>query len=129
MRSKPQTPCWQCSEPLRRPTMHNAERYPYTAIDSALGEAGLAPYVPLRLTYQGREVPVGGLLDTGATVNVLPSPVDMELGALAAGLLPPAVRDATLRERGDQMMHARYDPLRPGAVALREASTQPSRLW
>jgi hypothetical protein len=62
--------------------MHNAERYPYTAIDSALGEAGLAPYVPLRLTYQGREVTVGGLLDTGATVNVLPYPVGMELGAV-----------------------------------------------
>ena len=62
--------------------MHNAERYPYTAIDSALGEAGLAPYVPLRLTYQGREVTVGGLLDTGATVNVLPYPVGVELGAV-----------------------------------------------
>ena len=33
--------------------------------------------------------------------------------ALAASLLPPAVRDAALRERGDQMMHARYAPLRP----------------
>jgi 2-polyprenyl-6-methoxyphenol hydroxylase-like FAD-dependent oxidoreductase len=33
--------------------------------------------------------------------------------ALAAWLLPPAVRDAALRERGDQMMHARYAPLRP----------------
>jgi len=32
---------------------------------------------------------------------------------LAAWLLPPAVRNATLRERGDQMMHARYEPLRP----------------
>jgi 2-polyprenyl-6-methoxyphenol hydroxylase-like FAD-dependent oxidoreductase len=32
--------------------------------------------------------------------------------ALAAWLLPPAVRDATLRERGDQMTHARYAPLR-----------------
>lgn len=62
--------------------MHNAERYPYTATDSALGEAGLAPYVRLRLTYQGREVTVGGLLDTGATVNVLPYPVGVELGAV-----------------------------------------------
>ena len=33
--------------------------------------------------------------------------------ALAAWLLPPAVRDATLRERGDQMTPARYAPLRP----------------
>jgi 2-polyprenyl-6-methoxyphenol hydroxylase-like FAD-dependent oxidoreductase len=33
--------------------------------------------------------------------------------ALAAWLLPPAVRDVALRERGDQMTHARYAPLRP----------------
>jgi FAD-dependent urate hydroxylase len=33
--------------------------------------------------------------------------------ALAAWLLPPATRDAALRERGDQMMYARYAPLRP----------------
>jgi 2-polyprenyl-6-methoxyphenol hydroxylase-like FAD-dependent oxidoreductase len=33
--------------------------------------------------------------------------------ALAAWLLPPAVRDAALRERGDQMLCARYAPLRP----------------
>jgi 2-polyprenyl-6-methoxyphenol hydroxylase-like FAD-dependent oxidoreductase len=33
--------------------------------------------------------------------------------ALAAWLLPPAVRDAALRARGDEMMHARYAPLSP----------------
>lgn len=33
--------------------------------------------------------------------------------ALAAWLLPPAVRDAALHERGDQMMRARFAPLRP----------------
>jgi FAD-dependent urate hydroxylase len=33
--------------------------------------------------------------------------------ALAAWLLPPAVRDAALRERGDPLMRARYAPLRP----------------
>jgi 2-polyprenyl-6-methoxyphenol hydroxylase-like FAD-dependent oxidoreductase len=33
--------------------------------------------------------------------------------ALRFWLLPPATRDAALRERGDQVMHARYAPLRP----------------
>ena len=32
--------------------------------------------------------------------------------AQAAWLLPPAARDAVLRERGDQLMRARYAPLR-----------------
>ncbi len=33
--------------------------------------------------------------------------------ALAAWLLPPAVRDAALREGGDEMMRTRFAPLRP----------------
>jgi hypothetical protein len=32
--------------------MHNAARYPFLPIDSALGEAGFQPRVPLTLTYQ-----------------------------------------------------------------------------
>jgi hypothetical protein len=32
--------------------MHNAERYPFLPIESALGEAGLQPRLPLRLTHQ-----------------------------------------------------------------------------
>jgi hypothetical protein len=38
---------------------------------------------------------------------------DGSRAALAAWLLPPAARDGVLRERGNQMMHARYAPLRP----------------
>jgi len=33
--------------------------------------------------------------------------------AAQAWILPPAVRNKTLRERGDQMMHDRYAPLKP----------------
>jgi len=62
--------------------MHNAERYPFLPIDSALGEAGLQPRVPLTLTYQDQSVAVTGLLDTGAMVNVLPHPVGVDLGAV-----------------------------------------------
>ena len=62
--------------------MHNAERYPFLPIDSALGEAGLQPRVPLTLAYQDQSVAVTGLLDTGAMVNVLPYPVGVDLGAV-----------------------------------------------
>jgi len=34
--------------------------------------SGLLPFLPLSLTRKNRSVPVEGLLDTGATVNVLP---------------------------------------------------------
>src|SRR5712692_7366333 len=62
--------------------MHNAERYPFIAADSTLGEAGLQPYLPFTLTYQDRSVTVSGLLDTGAMVNVLPYQVGVDLGAV-----------------------------------------------
>jgi hypothetical protein len=62
--------------------MHNTERYPFTAADPALGEAGLQPHVPITLTYQDRSVTLSGLLDTGAMVNVLPYQVGVDLGAV-----------------------------------------------
>ena len=62
--------------------MHNSERYPFTAVDPALGEAGLQPHLPITLTYQDRSVTVSGLLHTGAMVNVLPYQVGVDLGAV-----------------------------------------------
>lgn len=62
--------------------MRNAQRYPYVAADSALGEASLRPYLPLGLNYQGQTIEVAGLLDTGAAVNVLPYQVGVNLGAV-----------------------------------------------
>ncbi len=62
--------------------MCNTERYPFMVANSALGEAGLQPYVPLVLTYQGHSTTIPGLLDTGAMVNVLPYHVGVDLGAV-----------------------------------------------
>ena len=61
--------------------MRNAQRYPFVAADSALGEASLRPYLPLTLNYQDRTTTTIGLLDTGAAVNVLPYRVWLALGA------------------------------------------------
>jgi hypothetical protein len=62
--------------------MQNAERYPFLSINSALGEAGFQPRLPLSLAYHDRSVMVTGVLDTGAMVNVLPYGVGVDLGAL-----------------------------------------------
>ena len=40
------------------------------------------PYLPLTLTLDGQSVAARGLLDSGATVNVLPYQVGVELGAI-----------------------------------------------
>src|SRR5438045_1653075 len=61
--------------------MRSGRRFAYTPADAAAGEAGLLPLLPLRLQYQDRTIEASGLLDTGATVNVLPYRLGVELGA------------------------------------------------
>lgn len=61
--------------------MRNSQRYPYVAADSKLGEASLRPFLPLKLTHQGRSIDTVGLLDTGAMINVLPWQLGLDLGA------------------------------------------------
>jgi hypothetical protein len=59
----------------------SAERFYYSEIDKSLGIAGSLPYLPLTLSHQSQMMNVQGLLDTGATVNVLPYQVGLSLGA------------------------------------------------
>jgi hypothetical protein len=60
--------------------MRNAERYPFVSGDAALGEARFRPSLPLTLVHQQGSITASGLLDTGASVNVLPYLVGVELG-------------------------------------------------
>lgn len=62
--------------------MADAERFPYTVMDSTLAEASLLPLLPIKLTNQGRWLEAKGLLDTGSTVNVLPYEIGLQLGAV-----------------------------------------------
>jgi hypothetical protein len=58
-----------------------AEQYPFVERDPNLGAASLAPFLPIILLGM-KSVSVSGLLDTGATVNVLPYSVGEQLGAV-----------------------------------------------
>ncbi|NEQ21910.1 MAG: hypothetical protein F6K28_22455, partial [Microcoleus sp. SIO2G3] len=60
--------------------MRNGERYPFVSSDLTLGEASFRPYLPFTLLHQQASVTVSGLLDTGASVNVLPYLMGVELG-------------------------------------------------
>jgi len=62
--------------------MPQAEQYPFVAMDPALGAASLLPYLPITLTFRGQSVSAMGLLDTAATVNVLPYDLGRQLGAV-----------------------------------------------
>jgi Aspartyl protease len=56
-----------------------AERYPFVERDPRLGVASLAPLLPVQLVG-ANAVSAVGLLDTGATVNVLPYALGEQLG-------------------------------------------------
>lgn len=60
--------------------MRNTERHPFVSSDTALGEASFRPYLPFSLVHQQVSVTSSALLDTGASVNVLPYSTGIELG-------------------------------------------------
>jgi hypothetical protein len=56
-----------------------AQQFPYVPRDPSLGQASLAPMLPLTLI--GRQsVTTSGLVDSGAAVNVLPYTLGLQLG-------------------------------------------------
>ena len=55
-------------------------RFAYAHPDASRTEGSLLAYVPLMLRHDTAVVTVTGLLDTGATVNMLPYPVGLQLG-------------------------------------------------
>ncbi|WP_414526633.1 aspartyl protease family protein [Nodularia chucula] len=59
--------------------MCNVEQFTFINADTTLGEAGFRPYMPITLVNQESSIPISALLDTGATVNVLPYTVGLDL--------------------------------------------------
>jgi hypothetical protein len=62
--------------------MRNAQRFDFTEGFDAFGVSDALPQLPLSLTYQGSSIEVSALLDTGASVNVLPYGTGIQLGAV-----------------------------------------------
>jgi len=62
--------------------MVDTQRFPYKIIDSSLGLVDQMPYLPLVLSLNGQSLNTQGLLDTGASVNVLPYELGLQLGLI-----------------------------------------------
>ncbi|RUT08900.1 hypothetical protein DSM106972_009530 [Dulcicalothrix desertica PCC 7102] len=59
--------------------MLEGKRFSFTERRSNLGVSSNMPYLPLTLAYNKRSLQALGLLDTGASVNVLPYNVGLQL--------------------------------------------------
>jgi hypothetical protein len=68
--------------------MTDALRVPYTLIYPALGDSGLRPQLAITLRLGSASIEMNGLVDSGATLNVLPYRVGLALGAIWSDLLP-----------------------------------------
>lgn len=62
--------------------MLNAQRFPFVEKYDNFGVPNSVPYLPLTLTYRSNSLNVLGLLDTGASVSVLPYEIGQELGII-----------------------------------------------
>lgn len=62
--------------------MRNSERFPFVKKVNDLSQENYVPYVPITLSYRDIYLESMGLLDTGATINVLPYDLGLQLGAV-----------------------------------------------
>ena len=62
--------------------MINSELFAFTEVQTEKDISTVLPYLPLTLSLENNILEVSGLLDTGATVNVLPYQVGIKLGAV-----------------------------------------------
>jgi hypothetical protein len=62
--------------------MVDTQRFSYKIIDSSLGMVDRMAYLPLMLSLNGQSLNTEGLLDTGASVNVLPYELGVQLGLI-----------------------------------------------
>jgi len=70
-------------------------QFQYSTTDAAQDEFDALPRLPFRLRQNGRVIEAVGLVDSGATVNVLPYEVGLQLGGVWDG------GKATLRLAGN----------------------------
>jgi hypothetical protein len=62
--------------------MRSAQRFNFTEGFDAFSIPDALPQLPLSLTYRDSSIEVSALLDTGASVSVLPHSIGVQLGAV-----------------------------------------------
>jgi hypothetical protein len=62
--------------------MRDGQRFSFTERIDSLGLSAIMPYLPLTLSAGGNSIEVSALLDTGASVNVLPYELGLQLEAV-----------------------------------------------
>jgi hypothetical protein len=56
-------------------------RFPFISLSNQGGEGSFMPFLPIKLSLENLEISAHGLVDSGATINVLPFSLGISLGA------------------------------------------------
>jgi len=62
--------------------MLKGQRFPFIEHTNRAGLSSMMPYLPITLTYRDQSIESMALLDTGASVNVLPYEIGLQLSAV-----------------------------------------------
>lgn len=62
--------------------MPDSHKFPFLAATSSKRPTDLMAYLPLTLERAGKSIDVSGSVDSGASINVLPYRIGLELGAI-----------------------------------------------
>jgi hypothetical protein len=62
--------------------MFNGQRFPFIERRNSSGQTAILPYLPLTLSNGNNNQEVMALVDTGASINVLPYELGLQLGAV-----------------------------------------------
>ena len=62
--------------------MSKSKRFPYVLTNQAVLPDDALPFLPLKLSRENKTAEVLGLVDSGATINVLPYQLGLKLGAV-----------------------------------------------
>ena len=101
--------------------MSQHERFSYTHDGGETGEFGLRPWLPVKMTWQGRSLEANALLDTGSMVNVLPYQLGLALGLDWASMrvtLPPLAGNLAHYEVRAALLTAKIGNLVPVSLAF-----------
>jgi hypothetical protein len=78
--------------------MLDGQRYLFTERTDSFGRVSTMPYLPLTLSNGNKSLELMALLDTGASVNVLPYQIGLELGAVWEEQTVPITLSGNLAE-------------------------------
>jgi hypothetical protein len=71
--------------------MNSPAIFPYVQTNPLMGAVGMRPLLPFKLQFGNNSIQAMGLVDSGATINVLPYHIGLQLGAdwSRMPMLPP----------------------------------------